>query len=351
MPITISKPQQFVVPDLFASCNIEGAKNPYCQKAGEESTAWLIGHGILTDNKRATVVSGLNELLVARAYPFAGYEQLRTCCDFVNLLFAVDELSDEQSSKDARVTLEKFLNALKDPNNQDSSPLATMTKEYRARYFKLAGPQTSRRFLEHCEKYVECVFKEAELRERNQVLDLEAFIPLRRENSAVRLCFDHFEYALGLNLPQEVFDDPVFLEAYWAGIDLVCWSNASPHDIYSYNMEQAKGLDGNNVVTVLMKTYDFDLQTACDYAGFYFKKLMAQLDMAKVRLPSWGPVVDAQVAQYVEAIGYWVRGNLDWSFESNRYFGPCHNEIKSTRVVTLLPLESGAQECDSGDED
>ena len=106
---------------------------------------------------------------------------------------------------------------------------------FRARYFKLAGPETSRRFLKHCADYIECVSKEAELRERGEVLDIESFTHLRRENSAIRLCFGLFEYVLGIDLPQEVFDDPTFMEAYWAAADLVCWANVG-HDLPFFYM-------------------------------------------------------------------------------------------------------------------
>ena len=92
---------------------------------------------------------------------------------------------------------------------------------------RLAGPTCSTRFLENCKKYVDAVAREAELREAGRVLDLESFMPLRRNNSAVPLCFSLIEYALGTNLPDEVFEDPNFVKAYLAGVDLVCWSNVS----------------------------------------------------------------------------------------------------------------------------
>ncbi|KAF5369039.1 hypothetical protein D9758_003091 [Tetrapyrgos nigripes] len=326
---------QFVLPDLLAYCPIQGATSPHYRLAGAESSAWINAFNVFTDQKRAFFVQGCNELLVAHTYPNAGYEQFRTVCDFVNLLFVVDEVSDDQNSLDARATCDVFLNAMKNPDYKDSSKLCAITRDFRARYLDLAGPETTRRFFVHCEKYVECVTKEAELRERGQVLDFASFTYLRRENSAIRLCFGLFEYTLGFDLPQRVFDDPVFMEAYWAAADLVCWAN----DVYSYNMEQAKGHSGNNVVTVLMKAYNFDLQQACDYVGLQFKKLMNQFNSAKSRLPSFGPKVDAQVAQYVLSMENWIRGNLDWSFETKRYFGTHHEKVKRTRVVFLRPME------------
>lgn len=72
------------------------------------------------------------------------------------------------------------------------------------------GPHSTRRFYEHCDCYIECVSKEAELRERGEVLPLGPYTDLRRENSAIRLCFGLFEYALGIDLPDEVFEDDAF---------------------------------------------------------------------------------------------------------------------------------------------
>jgi hypothetical protein len=50
-------------------------------------------------------------------------------------------------------------------------------------------------------------------------------VPLRRENSAVRCCFTFIEYNLGIELPDAVFDNPIFQSVYFAAVDMVCWTN------------------------------------------------------------------------------------------------------------------------------
>lgn len=90
---------------------------------------------------------------------------------------------------------------------------------------RLVGPGSLRRFLRHCVDYIDCVSREAELREQKVVLDFASYTALRRENSAIRLCFGLFEYALGIDLPDKVFENPNFMSVYWAAADLVCWSN------------------------------------------------------------------------------------------------------------------------------
>lgn len=89
-------------------------------------------------------------------------------------------------------------------------------------------PKALQRFLSHCETYIQGVVREAELRERNEVLGVDDFQTLRRENSAVRVCYDLAECVLGIELPDVVFQDPAFMEIYYAATDMVCWSNVSP---------------------------------------------------------------------------------------------------------------------------
>ncbi|KAL1697045.1 isoprenoid synthase domain-containing protein [Schizophyllum commune] len=285
----------------------------------------------------------MNELLVSHCYPYAGYEEFRTCCDFVNLLFVVDEVSDEQSGHDARETGNVYLRTMHGSTVDEGTTLYQMTKEFRDRLTARFGPRSFRRFLKHCDDYIEAVSVEAQLREEGRVLSHKDFIPLRRENSAIRLCFGLFEYCLGIDLPDYVFEDPAFQEIYWAGADLVCWHN----DLYSYNMEQAKGLSGNNIVTVLMQERNLDIQSVADYLGDLTKELMAQYTRGRANLPSWGPEIDAAVARYADAVGFWIRGNIDWSFETSRYFGEEHLEVKRTRVVKLRPREPTSDEEDS----
>ncbi len=111
-------------------------------------------------------------------------------------------------------------------------------------------------------------------------------------------------------------------------------------------MEQSKG-PSNNIVNVLMDSLHVDLQGAFDIAGCHFKTLMDRFASSKRNLPSWGVATDAAVSAYVMAMGHWVVGNLEWSFASQRYFGPEHAAIKESLVVSLRPLEL---ESDSDDE-
>ncbi|KAG6898204.1 hypothetical protein C0992_003316 [Termitomyces sp. T32_za158] len=292
---------QFLLPDLLATCSLDGGVNPYYEKGAAESRAWINSYNIFTDRKRAFFVLGSNELLVSRVYNYADSEHFRTCCDFVsrlttvvknsfltptlnrkvNLLFVFDEISDEQTGKDALSTGNTFLNAMRYSDWDDRSLFSQMTKElvsllliesyspkdnrFRARLVRL-GPKATTRFLENWETYCTSVITEAELREQGKILEVEAFVELRRENSA---------------------------------------------DIYSYDMEQSKGISGNNIITVLMKNRHLELQEASDYVGAHCKELMDLFISTQAHLPSWGASIDAEVARYIYGLGCWIKGNLE----------------------------------------
>lgn len=102
-------------------------------------------------------------------------------------------------------------------------------------------------------------------------------------------------------------------------------------------MEQSLGLGGNNALTVLMKSKGMTLQEAADHVGLVFKSLMDDYNKYKALVRSFGPEHDANIQAYIRNIGGWVIGNLEWSFKSQRYFGPENEEIRRTRVVRISP--------------
>lgn len=68
-------------------------------------------------------------LLAAYVYPYASYEKFRLSCDLMNVLFVMDEISDDQSGEDARTTMERHIGVLfGDPS--DGTPLSNMTTSY-----------------------------------------------------------------------------------------------------------------------------------------------------------------------------------------------------------------------------
>jgi len=106
----------------------------------------------------------------------------------------------------------------------------------------------------------------------------------------------------------------------------------------SYNVEQARG-DDHNIVAVAMHEFDTDVNGAMLWVADHFKEVEKKFFEAKAALPKWGEPIDSQVRQYCDGLGSWVRGNDEWSFETERYFGSKGPEIKRKRWNMLIPKD------------
>lgn len=119
---------RFILPDLFAICPFSHSFNPHFERAAAESSAWIDSFHVFRDRKRAFFMQSNAELLAGFVYPYAGYEELRTCCDFINVLFVMDEISDDQDGDGARTTMGKHLTVLRELQGDDSA-ISRMSRE------------------------------------------------------------------------------------------------------------------------------------------------------------------------------------------------------------------------------
>lgn len=78
-------------------------------------------------------------------------------------------------------------------------------------------------------------------------------------------------------------------------------------DIFSYNVEQARG-DTHNMIVILMKNHGHTLQSAVDYVGDLCRQTIDAFTRDRKALPSWGRVVDNMVHRYVQGLQDWITG-------------------------------------------
>ena len=68
-------------------------------------------------------------MCAAHTYPYADYDEYRTACDFLNLLFVADEMSDDQDGEGASETGNTFIRAMRG-ELKDGSAIIRLTHEY-----------------------------------------------------------------------------------------------------------------------------------------------------------------------------------------------------------------------------
>jgi hypothetical protein len=122
---------QYTLPDLFSLCPFDLSKpNPYLQECRAESRAWVSRFNVYNEKQHSIMEKSQSEVLCALTYPYAGREGFRTTCDFLNLLFVLDLLSDEMNGKDANGACEILYEVMADPDFEHESNLAKITLEY-----------------------------------------------------------------------------------------------------------------------------------------------------------------------------------------------------------------------------
>jgi hypothetical protein len=110
-------------------------------------------------------------------------------------------------------------------------------------------------------------------------------------------------------------------------------------DLYSFNVEQAKG-DDHNIVTLMILHENMAVQDAIGRVSTIHDRLAAQFLAVFHSLPSFGSAaVDNMIQYYAEGLGNWIRANDCWSFETWRYFKDDGPRVQKERVVELLPRD------------
>lgn len=124
-------PSKIIIPDLVSHCTIPVRCNRNWRLASVESKRWLFRGGDLKQKKRDAFHGLKAGYLTSMCYPLAGYPQLRVCCDFMNYLFHLDNISDEMDHCGTLGTAIKVMDPLYHPeSSRPTSRVGKMTKEY-----------------------------------------------------------------------------------------------------------------------------------------------------------------------------------------------------------------------------
>ncbi|KDQ58520.1 hypothetical protein JAAARDRAFT_129042 [Jaapia argillacea MUCL 33604] len=330
-----STPSQIHFPDFISYSGMKLRMNRHYERATSDSERWIAESAGLGERDIASLRGTKGGLLSAMCYPDCDYTGLRLVCDFISYLFYIDDATDSLSGTTQTVK-DNIVGAVHETNSQTSKQTFKVTKDYWLRLVADAGAPESaqRQFASSFEAFLKSLHQQAKDRTIGSIPDLESYIALRRDTSGCRPCSALISCANRLDIPDEVINHPVVRALEDATNDLVTWSN----DIFSYNVEQSRG-DTHNMLVIVMREKGLSLQGAVDFVASMTMQSIDRFYENCTALPSWGPEIDDQVRVYVDGLANWIIGSLHWSFESERYFLKEGRNIKSSRVVTLLPRQ------------
>ncbi|KAF8188965.1 isoprenoid synthase domain-containing protein [Pholiota molesta] len=190
-------------------------------------------------------------LLASFIGPLESRDHLRVACDLMNFYFAFDEYTDVASREEAKKIASDVMDAFRTrPSEPSSSKITEMARQRQSRDSAVHAD---------FDAYTTAVIQEADDRSEGRIRTVEDYFALRRDTCGAKPSFSFF--ALGLNMPTEVFEHPVILSLVESATDLIAIVN----DMHSYGLEHSRGLDCHNVITSIMHEHQLDLQAA--YTG------------------------------------------------------------------------------------
>ena len=184
--------------------------------------------------------------LTCACYPLVPLRKLRVCCDFMNWLFHLDDLSDDMDDRSTVAIGNEVMTTYYHPDAYDpKTHVGKLTKRfafladdqkrltrdfpcsYWTRFIAEGSPGSQNRFVNTMDLFFKAVTTQARDRSAGVIPDLEDYITVRRDTSGCKPCWALIEYANGLDLPDEVMEHPIIQSLDEATNDLVTWSNVS----------------------------------------------------------------------------------------------------------------------------
>jgi hypothetical protein len=314
--------------------------NPHYEECKLESTAWCERFQAFSPKAQQAFNRCDFNKLAAMAFARLNKDGCRIGCDLMNLFFVIDEWSDVANARETRKYADSIMDALRNPHKPRPEGEwigGEVTRQYWLNAIKTATPTAQKRFIDNFQGYTDSVVQQAADRDHSYIRSIDTYFEVRRDTIGAKPSFAINE--VHMNLPDDVIEHPVIQSLTAAAIDMLIIGN----DICSYNVEQARGDDSHNLVTIVMKQLNLDVQDALDWIGVLHDKLAERFLSDYRRIPSWGGPLDLEVMTYADGLGNWVRANDQWSFESERYFGKKGLDVLKHRKVQLLPKVSASQ--------
>jgi Terpene synthase family 2, C-terminal metal binding len=174
----------------------------------------------------------------------ADLDHLRVCCDFMNYLFHMDDLSDDMDKVGNVGMCNDVMNSLYHPYSYEpvtrlgkmtaeyvllTSPFVVSFTEFRfsfwKRFIKTSSPGAQQRFMSTMDQWFHSITIEGINRKDGTIPDLETYIMERRNSTACKPSWALIEYANNLDIPDNVMEHGIIRNLEDAANDVIAWFN------------------------------------------------------------------------------------------------------------------------------
>lgn len=310
--------KNLTIPAIY--CPFPAAISPYADKLQQHTLDWVLKFELVSGEKAwQRLQRSKFGRLAARAYPLAPLDRLEIVSDWNTWLFVLDDQCDEWGlGKDPEQLSILHGRCLEIISGRvpcaDDAALVHAIYDIRKRMQALMPLSWMTRFNQSTAEYFESTEWEAENRQKNIWPDAETYIRMRPYTGGLLTDIDLIDLTESISLPLTIRKHPCLCELIEITNNVVCWSN----DIISLQKEH-KHQDMHNLALIFNHHQSIGLQGAIDRVNELIEKEVRRFVSLEQSLPSFGPDIDDDVLKFVDVMRAWMRGNLDWSFESGRY--------------------------------
>lgn len=310
--------EKIILPRL--SCPFPELISPYADKVHEHTLEWVQYFQLVTE-ENAFERLRLSKFgrLAARAYPNAALDRLEIISDWNTWLFIIDDQCDESGlgrhPGQLSVLHNRCLKILfgNKPVPEDIPLIHALHNIYN-RLQPLASSAWLARFAKSASDYFDATLWESENRSHNRWPDIDSYVRMRPYSGGLYTDIELIEVAEKINFPCIVRSDPRLNELANIANNVVCWCN----DVISVAKEKAHG-DMHNLVLVMQHELKISLNETLKRIKKLIDAQIQQFLVLEKQLPHFVELSDQDLGKFIAVLRSWMRGNLDWAYESKRY--------------------------------
>ncbi|MDC0768705.1 terpene synthase family protein [Streptomyces sp. HD] len=242
---------------------------------------------------------------------------VQVASDLAVWVFAFDDICDESplGSRpgeliEVMARLQRVIETPESPARND--PFAEALRDIRLRLGAVATPVQVGRWVEAMRGYffVETYRAGNIARQLTPNLSDYAFISLHAGGTRAVVMLPHI--AEGIDLPSAVWEDRRIRALTEMATSLGVWDT----DIFSYAKESHRSSDGHNLIDVVRNTYGYPSDRALRAAVGMRDRVMCRFLRLREEVMAEG---DPSTGRYLQSLGHYIRGLLDWCLNTDRY--------------------------------
>ena len=315
--------QLFPIPALY--CPFPGAIHPMYEAIEAHTHEWILEFQLTPNYEVFSRYRAYRyPLFIARCFPKGDYTDICNWCDLYTLLLIVDDIFGEEdifSQKESYAVFEnRFIDILEHNRSyrikRDEPLLAALSDLWRRMFIR-----TSRNWQSRFINGIKLMFRSLAWEFRHLISgmrpDFDEYMHMRQYLGGAHLSSDSLEVTGKIYLGEDIYRHPFIRKLTEISRSILCVSA----DLFSLSKDLSK-MDkaAFNLVMVLKEKYGIGTEEAIHKTAVIHDELVRDfIDLAH-RIYIFDDATNRMVRKYVEALGYQMKGNLDWSTRETTRF-------------------------------